>query len=397
LRTAEFLRSFVTVNKQGVILPAIVLAQFAGTSLWFAVNAVIPELQSKFQLGSDAISVLISAVQFGFITGTLVFSIVSIADRFSPTLVFLVSSILASAANLAIIYIVDDKAALVSCRFLTGFFLAGIYPVGMKIAADWFENSLGKALGYLVGALVLGTAFPFLLKALQLELNWKDVLHTTSIIAIAGGCIIYVFVGNGPFRKKSNSFKIYNMLKSFRSRDFSSAALGYFGHMWELYAWWAFVPIIISIYGNHLNVPLWSFVIIASGAAGSIIGGYASRAWGNAKVAFASLLVSCLCCLLLPLAIYLPPLFFFTFMITWGIFVVADSPQFSALVARMAAPEFKGTALTSVTCIGFAITILSTRLIDHLIPRTGIGIFSLLAIGPFIGLVFLFQLAKRRS
>lgn len=378
------------------ILPIIVLAQFCCTSLWFAGNGVMNDLSSAFRLESSALGHLTSAVQFGFIAGTLVFAILSISDRFSPSRVFFISAVLGAIFNLVTILESNTLTTLLSFRFMTGFFLAGIYPVGMKIAADYFDKGLEKSLGYLVGALVLGTAFPHLLKAVSADLPWKMVLITTSTIAVIGGLAILLFVPNGPYRKASQGFEFTALFSGFKDQNFRSAAFGYFGHMWELYAFWAFVPIMLMYYSSihpevHFNIPILSFVIIALGGLACVIGGYLSMKFGTKKIAGISLLLSGICCLLSPLAFQLNSnLLFICFLIFWGLVVIADSPLFSTLVAQSAAAESKGTALTIVNCIGFSITIVSIQLInlltDVIRPEY---LFIVLAIGPFLGLMAL--------
>jgi len=313
------------------ILPIIVFAQFAGTSLWFAGNAIVGDLQTALQLEAGVTGDITAAVQFGFIIGTLIFAFLSIADRFSPSKVFLISAILGAIFNLSVYLFARDLTSLLLLRFATGFFLAGIYPVGMKIASDWYAKGLGKALGYLVGALVLGTAFPHLLKVLGQSLPWKMILWTTSGLAVLGGILLYALVPDGPNRKAGAKFEWNAIPKIFGFKEFRAAAFGYFGHMWELYTFWAFTPLIISTYNElnqiSLDVSLWSFLIIAIGTLGCIIGGYISLKKGSAKVAFGMLLVSGLCCLLSPLFFQVSPLLFLVGMLVWGVTVVGDSPQ----------------------------------------------------------------------
>ena len=385
---------------QAHILPIIVLSQFAGTSLWFAGNAILPDIQRELSIQTNALGNITTVVQFGFIAGTLIFAIFSVADRFVPSKVFFISSVIAALANVAIIWLAKNAATLLVLRFITGFFLAGIYPVGMKIAADWYEKGLGKALGYLVGALVLGTAFPHLLRSSVYALPWKHVLIFTSAFAAIGGLLILLFVGEGPFRKPATRFQPSALIQVFRSADFRAAALGYFGHMWELYTFWAFVPTILLLYvssDRQMNISLWAFIIIAVGALSCVAGGYVAEKIGSARLAFYALLCSGICCLASPSFFQLPVSAFTFIMVLWGICVIADSPQFSTLVAQTAIPEYKGTALTIVTSIGFAITIASVQLIsyifDHWTKTT--AVFLLLAPGPFIGLMFLFRLVRQ--
>ncbi|HMK03433.1 MAG TPA: MFS transporter [Ferruginibacter sp.] len=388
-------------NKSSQVLPVIVIAQFLCTSLWFAGNAVLPDLVKNFELSEKALGHITSAVQFGFISGTLLYAALTIADRFSPSAVFFTSSILAAFSNLGITLMGPDLNSLLLLRFLTGFFLAGIYPVGMKIAADHFDTGLGKALGFLVGALVAGTAFPHLLKSFTAELPWKTVLFFTSASSVLGGLLMFLLVPNGPYRKKNQALNFNSSLNIFKNGPFRSAALGYFGHMWELYAFWAFVPVMLSTYKHmhpheNINVPLLTFFIIALGGIACVISGYLSQRYGAAKTASAALFLSGCCCVLSPLAFYLPFIFFVAFLIFWGLVVIADSPMFSTLVAQNAPVQVKGTALTLVTCIGFSITIISIELLNYLSGNMNTQfMYLILGAGPLFGLLYMFMSKQR--
>jgi MFS family permease len=285
---------------------------------------------------------------------------------------------------------------------MIGFFLAGIYPVGMKIASGWYRQGLGKALGFLVGALVLGTALPHLLKGSGHHVPWETVIVAVSLISASGGGLMYVFVPDGPHLFKGTSFNGKALKLIFERRDLRAAAFGYFGHMWELYTLWAFVPMFLITYTTHhpavkLNIPLWAFTIIAVGSLGCIGGGIIAGKFGSAKVAFVQLLCSGICCLLSGLIFQASPLLFLSFLLFWGIVVVGDSPQFSTLVAYTAPKELVGSALTIVNCIGFFITIISIQLMTSLLPIIPSDyIFLFLAIGPLIGLGSLRSLVHKK-
>ncbi|WP_276390101.1 MFS transporter [Eudoraea chungangensis] len=380
------------------ILPIIVIAQFCCTSIWFAGNAVMGDLVGNYGLPENVLGHLTSAVQMGFIIGTLVFAILTIADRFSPSKVFFTSAFLASLCNLGILLEVNSLLSILLLRFFTGFFLAGIYPVGMKIAADYYDKGLGKSLGFLVGALVLGTAFPHLAKELMAGHPWKFVLVLTSTLAVLGGFLMFLLVPNGPFREAGNGLELSAFIRVFRNRKFRSAAFGYFGHMWELYAFWAFVPIILKTYSfSHseaiFNIPLWSFLTIAMGGLACVIGGYLAQIAGTKRIALLALLLSALCCLLSPWMFTLASEgLFLAFLLFWGMVVVADSPLFSTLVAKNAMAEIQGTALTIVNCIGFSITIISIQLLNHLYAITNpVYIYTILAFGPILGILASFE------
>ncbi|MFK7810932.1 MAG: nitrate/nitrite transporter [Maribacter sp.] len=381
------------------ILPVIIISQFACTSLWFAGNAIADELTIKTGLGIEIIGYVLSSVQFGFITGTLIFALLMIADRFSPSKVFMVCAILASACNLILLSEEVSKWTLLLARFGTGFFLAGIYPVGMKIAADYYEKGLGKALGFLVGALVLGTALPYLVSGTELGSNPNIVILTVSILAVLGGILLWMLVPNGPYRKPSTKLNLNAGSELFKISGYREAAFGYFGHMWELYAFWAFTPLAIQTF-NYLNsetlsIPLWTGSIIALGGLSCIIGGFLSQKIGSHKVALVALSISGFLCLISPLLFQLPSYLFLVGWCVWGLAVTADSPQFSNLVASTIPAELKGTGLTLVNCFGFAISIVSIQLLSYLSTITNTKyLFLLLAIGPLLGLL---SLGKKSS
>lgn len=402
------------------MLPVIVIAQFAGTSMWFAGNAVVGDLARDIGVSSGAVGAITTAVQLGFIAGTLVYAVALVADRFSPSRVFLVSAVLGALFNAAgavgfgwtEAFGLSPYGGALLLRFGTGFFLAGVYPVGMKLAADWFGAGLGRALGYLVGALVIGTALPHLVRATVGGLPWQSVLIATSLLALVGGIVVYLTVGDGPHRRGSGTFRPGAIVAAFKERDFRSAALGYFGHMWELYAFWAFVPVALAarlatagatgetgLTGSSaaaVSAPVpatvsgLAFAVIALGGVGCVVGGYFAQRSSSAFVAAAALATSGALCLASPLLLRAPLPLFLSLLALWGFAVVADSPQFSTLVARSARPEVRGSALTIVNCVGFAITIPSIQLLTY--ATTSVSLhwaFLLLAIGPLLGLVAL--------
>ncbi|WP_405569280.1 nitrate/nitrite transporter [Winogradskyella sp. Asnod2-B02-A] len=378
------------------ILPIIIFSQFCCTSLWFAGNSIINELIAFFNLSSESLGYISSSVQFGFIIGTFVFAILSLSDRFSPSRVFFICASLGAIFNLGMLYSNNNIYTLLGFRFLTGFSLAGIYPVGMKIAADYFEKGLGKSLSFLIAALVLGTAFPYLIQSFEFNINWQVVIWTTSILASIGGFLILLFVPNGPYQKRAEKFDKSKIFKVFKNSNFRASAFGYFGHMWELYAFWTFVPVILMLYQKLHNVtihiPLFSFIIIASGTVSCILGGFISRKLGIKKTAFLALTISGLCCLLSPIFFMISSTpIFITLLIIWGMAVIADSPLFSTMVAQNCEVQSIGTALTIVNCIGFSLTIISIQLLGALIANYNLSIFvfMILGLGPILGLMYL--------
>jgi predicted MFS family arabinose efflux permease len=375
------------------ILPVIVLSQFAGTSLWFAGNAVLPELQREWNLPAASLGYITSAVQLGFICGTLVFAFFAISDRISPRIVFFACSLLGGLSGLAIFAVAPHFTGLLVVRFVAGFFLAGIYPVGMKIAAGWYQRGLGSAIGFLVGALVLGTAFPHLLKGFGHAVSWEAVTLGVCATAVLGGLAMLWFVPDGPYLAQGTRFDPRALALVFRSRDFRASAFGYFGHMWELYAFWAFVPFALAAHSartlpSELNVPFWSFCIIAAGFVGCAAGGRISLKTGSARVAFVQLCASGLCCVVSPMFFHAPTPLFLAFLLFWGVVVVGDSPQFSTLNAQNAPRALVGSALTIANCVGFAISILSIELLNALAAEVSAAyLFLPLTFGPILGLI----------
>jgi predicted MFS family arabinose efflux permease len=374
------------------ILPVIVVSQLAATSLWFAGNAVLPDLQSRLGLPDSALGHMTSAVQLGFIAGTLVFAVLAVSDRYSPRATFLACALLGAACNASALLAGEHMGLLLGTRFATGFFLAGIYPVGMKIASGWYRHDLGRALGFLVGALVFGTALPHLIRGLGQSLPWETVMLCVSAIAVAGGIAMFALVPDGPYLAGAAKFDPRALATVFRSRGFRASSFGYFGHMWELYAFWAFVPPLVAAHaagsgGPVVDISLMAFAVIAAGAVGCIAGGHLSLRYGSARVALAQLAASGLCCLLAPLVFYAGPLLFLPFLLFWGVVVVGDSPQFSALNAHYAPADQVGSALTIANSIGFGISVVSIQLLNIAASAMPVHtLFLLLVPGPIFGL-----------
>jgi MFS family permease len=389
------------INRPPWTMPVIIFSQFAGTSIWFSGNAVLAELMQRWTSPSPMAGWVTSAVQLGFIAGTLIFAIFTVSDRFSPRRVFLLCAVAGAMSNLLTGLSGTNLAGLLALRFITGFFLAGIYPVGMKIAAGWYKKGLGNALGFLIGALVLGTAFPHLLKGGLSSVPWQAVILLSSVVCLIGGLLMFLLIPDGPYLVAGTRFNPLAVVTLFRHRELRAAALGYFGHMWELYTLWAFVPFFLTAYlssvpGFFLNVSFWSFLIIGIGSMGCGVGGLVSVRVGSARVAFIQLAASGICCLFSPLFFAAPPALFLGLMLLWGISVVGDSPQFSTIVARTAPPELVGSALTLVNCIGFSITVVSLSLMQWISARVPPQyLLILLAAGPAMGLVCMKSLVFR--
>lgn len=377
------------------ILPAIALSQFAGTSLWFAINAVMSDLQREASLPADAVGVLTAAVQIGFIAGTFVFALLAIADRFSPRKVFLVCSLLGAAIALATALLPPQMATLTALRFGTGVCLAGIYPVGMKIASGWFVRGLGWALGVLVGALILGTALPFGLRALGTEAPWQAVMIAVAAFAAGGGVLMALAVPDGPFLAPAARISPTALLVIWRDRAVRASAFGYFGHMWELYALFVLLPAIVAQRWAGSAASWWVFAAIAGGLLTCVAGGALVRRFGGARVAGVQLACSGLCGLAAPWMLEAPAGWWAAWLLLWGATASGDSPQFSALTAANAPRETVGSVLTFVNAIGFTLSVATIALFAALAARWPLAaVLPGLAIGPAIGLVFLAPLLR---
>lgn len=381
------------------VLPVLVLAQFAGTSLWFAVNAVMPDLQREFGWPATAVGTLTSALQAGFIAGTLVFALLAIADRFAPRRVFLVCALAGASCTVGAWAMVSDFSALLAWRFATGFFLAGIYPVGMKIAAQWYTRGLGPALGLLIGALVIGSASAHALRAIGDTLPWPTLMLGVAALAAAGGVSLYALLPDPPGAVARVTTLQWRALATIvTDARVRSSVFGYFGHMWELYTLWVLAPLILATRLEGTALSWTAFLVLGAGMLGCVGGGWLAPRFGSARVAGVQLAVSGLCCLLAPWLIGAPDALFYGWLLVWGITVSGDSPQFSTLTARNAPPQAVGSVLTLTNSIGFAISIASILLFVELTRVVPLGwLLTGLALGPALGLWALRPLMKEAA
>jgi MFS transporter, DHA1 family, inner membrane transport protein len=381
------------------VLPAIVLAQLLGVSPWFAVNAVMPDLQRANGWPPEAVGTLSSALQLGFIAGTLLFALLAVADRFPARRVFLFCALAAAGCTLAALASASSYGALIFWRALTGFCLAGIYPVGMKIASMWFPQGLGAALGWLVGALVLGSASPHALRALSAGGqggDWQAVFVAVAGLAAVAGLLLVALVPEPRHASRPAGLQFGALASLWRDARVRASVLGYFGHMWELYTMWVLLPLVLALrLVNEVAVSWAAFLVLGAGALGCIGGGLVARQFGSARVAGAQLFVSMLCCLLAPWMLSASIPVFMGWLLLWGITVAGDSPQFSALTASNAPRAAVGSVLTLTNSIGFAISALSIELFVRLAAGGSLAaVLPWLALGPALGLIALRPLLR---
>jgi len=380
------------------------LAVFLATSVWFSGTAAAPLLRTVWQLTDIQMAWLTVAVQVGFIVGTFLYSLFNIADIFRARHVFFFSAMLCAFFNGIFALFCSGIGPAVFFRLLTGVTLAGIYPVGMKLVASWFRTGLGWRLGIMVGALTLGTACPYLIHALGAGINWKFLAAVASIFAVIGGLLVLMLIPEGPFLKETARFDIRAAFRMFQRRSFRLQAVGYFGHMWELYTFWALSSVFFAAAldrgsgDTNFNIPLISFLIIAIGTAGCILGGWYSRIWGERKVALVSLYVSGGLCAFSWALFGIPLWILIILLLIWGFFVVADSPQFSALAAVHCPSEYTGTAFAIQNGIGFGITVVSLQVIPWIAQTVGWQwAFLFLTPGPIIGVFAMIRLKEVRQ
>jgi MFS family permease len=375
------------------------VAVFLASSTWFSGTAVIPWLRTEWGLGEAQSAWLTIAVQLGFIAGTFLYAAFNVADVFSARAVFGLSALLGAAVNLGFAWGSSGLSSALVFRFLTGLTLAGVYPVGMKIVASWFREGLGSRLGVMVGALTLGTAAPYLVRAVSEAAGWRAIASVASVLSALGAALVALLVADGPYARPPARFDPRAALRLFADRRFRWNAFGYFGHMWELYAVWSLISFYLAARvdggARSASVSLGAFLVVAIGALGCVAGGWASTKWGERRVALAALLVSGAACMLSGLAFALPLPALAAFVLVWGFFVVADSPQFSALAARYAPPDYVATALTVQNGVGFLVTVLSLQLVPLVAARIGWPwAFTVLAPGPLIGAFYMWRLGR---
>ena len=373
------------------MLGVVSLAQFLGMTLWFSATAVTPLLVREFDIAPGQAAWLTMAVQAGFVAGTLVSALGNLADIFNARTLMFIGSLVGAMANAAVI-VAPGSTSVIALRFLTGASLALVYPPGMKIAAGWFRDQRGFALGLLIGALTLGKAFPHLLTALFGD-NWHQPMLLVSGLAAIGGVMVLAIVRDGPYVAATAPFDPHAVRKILASRGARLATLGYLGHMWELYAMWTWIAVFAAASFTASGMTnagaagsVAAFLAIGSGAAGCGLAGYLADRLGKARIAMSAMLASAACAALTVVVYGGSPFWLYALVMVWGFSVVADSAQFSALVSEHAPKEHIGTALTLQTCVGFLLTMVTIELLPRLADYVSWQYASLLLVpGPLLG------------
>lgn len=383
------------------ILALLAAAELLGMSLWFTGNAVAPQLSVRWSLTGTQVGWLTTAVQLGFVCGTALAALLNLPDIIPARRLFAFAAVAGAAANALLVVAPSFSVALAS-RFVTGACLAGVYPPAMKMAATWFRERRGLAIGTVVGALTIGKATPYLVHALP-NLSWSAVVLAASVAAAIAGALVAIGYHDGPYHFPPRPFSWGLVGSVARDRRWRLATGGYLGHMAELYAFWTWIPAYLGASalargggaGEHAGLEALSFAVIAVGGAGCVWGGLVADRVGRARLVTLAMFASGSCAAVVGFAFGAPMWALAPIALVWGFFVVADSAQFSALVTETVPAHAVGTALTIQTSLGFLLTIATIQLVPWAAARIGWQwSFAMLALGPLAGIASIRRLKR---
>lgn len=372
-------------------ISVILLAQVAAMAVWFASAAAASALARSTPLSGFEAALLTSAVQAGFVLGTLVSALLGLPDRFDPRRIFMISALAAGVFSAVLAALPPAGPSILALRFLTGVALAGVYPIGMRLAATWASGDLGLLVGLLVGALTLGSASPHAFAAF-VQLDWRVIYLAAAGLAVFGGLAI-LLAGIGPNAPRSVRLQRGRIAQAWRNRSLRLANLGYLGHMWELYAMWTWLAVFLAesfrrsgVGDHHTLAEIVTFAAIAAGALGAWLGGVCADRWGRTTVTIAAMAASGACAAAIGWLLGAPPWVVSIVAVLWGVTIIADSAQFSASIAELSEPDSVGTMLTLQTCVGFLLTLVSIQLVAPVTQALSWpAAFTMLALGPLFG------------
>lgn len=394
----------ISLPSKGSSIALLSLCVVLTLSLWFSVSSVVPTLQSEHGLSAGRAALLSSSVSIGFVFGTLASALLGLADRLHPRHFFALASLAGAGANALILAFEPTDFAVVVLRFATGACMAGVYPVGMKMAATWARGDTGALVGILVAALCIGSAIPYLVNAFN-GLDWQPTVIGASVLAGAAGLLVN-FVGLGPALRKVPPFQPDYVMHAWREQPLRLTNLGYFGHKWENYAMWTWIGLFLQTsFEKNAGVGgagdamflagLVTFAVVAAGGLGSLAGGFIADRHGRTTVTIGSLVISGSCAVLAGFAFGGNPWIVTAICIVWGLTIVSDSAQFSSCIIELSDSAHVGTMLTVQTCIGYSITLISIHLVPPMVELVGWRYaFAFLAIGPVLGIISMARLRR---
>jgi len=376
------------------------LSVLCSMGVYFSASAVVPALTKLWSLDDSGRAWLTMSVQLGFVIGSVISALTNLSDILPAPRLVAVSSFLAAFSTALIGLVATSFPVALILRVLTGIFLVGVYPVGMRIISTWTKEDRGLGIGLLVGALTIGSASPHLVNALGGVGDWKIVIYSAAGLAAFGGLLALVFINEGPYRPSTPKFNWKYVAQVVRNRELVLANAGYLGHMWELFAMWAWIQVFLtaSFHAVGLN-EVWAsaaaFAVIAIGGLGSVVAGQLADKFGRTTVTIVSLVTSGVCSVVVGLLFGGNPILLVTLCLIWGVAIVADSAQFSATVSELCEKEYTGTALTLQTSLGFLLTLVTIRLVPTLEGLVGWKwAFAFLALGPLVGIWAMYALRQ---